>query len=99
MPEEYPLDAIEVPIPPAIGDRFDAVIHRHQPEQPEQPGGLAMPQTTQIEDRFDYSPLVEPPQPYRSAKVQSAVHPASVIGNDPPADPSPAGRQYIREPQ
>lgn len=92
MPDTYPADTIEVPIPAAVGDRFDAVLKRRQTAAAD---GLLAPIGAQLEDRFVYTPLLEPAQSSRPAPIQSA----SMISSEPSREPSSAPRQYIREPQ
>src|SRR5687767_13361131 len=90
MPDQYTLDAIEVPIPAAVRDRFQAAVTTIDTA----PKELVMPQVAQIEDRFVYTPLLEPAQPPRgTTKIQAA----SSISSEPSQPPAPAARQYIRE--
>ncbi len=94
MPDSYPLDAIELPMPAPVRSRYDAVASLRVPEQvAESNPGLPTSAVALVEDRFVFPPLPTPATttPYRAAKLQAA----SVINNET----APAERQYIREPQ
>lgn len=68
MPEAYPTDTMQVPMPAPIRNRFRATAPIPDPASTDQYGnersigsnGLLMPQVAHIEDRFVYSP---PPRP------------------------------------
>lgn len=64
MPEAFPTDTMQVPMPAPVRDRFKATAPIPDPASTDQYGnersigsnGLLMPQVAQIEDRFVYSP-------------------------------------------
>jgi hypothetical protein len=92
MPDNYPFDSIDLPVPEPVRSRFPAVA-----EMRDSPGerGLLMPQVAQIEDRFVYTPTPAPP---RNSSV-TTVQAASVINEESKRVAAPPTRQYIREPE
>lgn len=102
MPDAFPGDSVQVPVPAPIRERFAAAMPIPAPvEDPTGVGanGLLMPQVAHIEDRFVYTPPPEPTKSLRRPSFQSA----SVISHDessPHGDASSTpATQYIREPQ
>jgi hypothetical protein len=77
MPEAFPTDAMQMPMPAPIRDRFKAAVPIPDPASTDQFGnqrsigsnGLLMPQVAHIEDRFVYSP---PPRPEPRPRLEPA---------------------------
>jgi len=97
MPDTFPHDTIEVPIPAPVRQRYDAVVKMRQTE-PQQGPGLVMPPVAKVDDRFVYTPSPSPPPP-RPSTLSATVHAASIIRNEPVDKHMQSPRQYIREPQ
>lgn len=93
MPDSFPHDTIEVPIPAPVRQRYDAVVNMRQAE-PESGPSLVMPPVAKVDDRFVYTPA-----PSRPSTLNATVHAASVIRSEPADNPMQSPRQYIREPQ
>jgi hypothetical protein len=95
MPESYPYDSIEVPMPAPVRERFDAVVHTQKKVSPDHDPAPAvvMPPNVPTEDRFQFTPAAVP-----APKANASIHSASVIRHDEASRESSAPRQYIREP-
>lgn len=107
MPENFPHDSIEVPIPAPVRHRYDAVVNMRQ-AAPEKGQVFVMPPVSQIEDRFIYKPA-SPRQPTLDASIHAtsvqgtsiqgiSVQAASVSRSESANEHASSGRHYIREP-
>jgi hypothetical protein len=95
MPESFPDEAMRVPMPAPVRERFAAAVPIPAPVTDATgvgANGLLMPPVAQIEDRFIYTP---PPAPEKSTR-KSTFQSASVISHDQSS--AVAEHQYIREP-
>jgi len=100
MPDAFPIDAVDVPIPSPIRDRYDAVVDMRKPAI--EVGDIepsvvpALPSSIAIQDRFVYTP----PEPTATSPTVQAspMRPVSTVRVESSADVIPGERQYIREP-
>jgi hypothetical protein len=93
MPEAFPTDTMQVPMPAPIRDRFKATAPIPDPASTDQYGnersigsnGLLMPQVAHIEDRFVYSPppRPEPMMSSDASPIEASGSQTNVLGSTP----------------
>jgi hypothetical protein len=98
MPESFPHDSMEVPVPASVRHRYDAVVNMRQAE-PEKVPVLVMPPVSHVEDRFIYKPASPRQSSIEATSQGASIHAASVSLSESANESTSSQRHYIREPR